>query len=121
MKRALGKLRAYEALHAVNQGFEQVLDDLERLDKLGLFEREDFNLFQGIVEETRAFVNCVLVELMQMREEKDWARFGRVRYWWEKKMKDPNDVLIEAERLKKQRRKKAVSKRRRRDAVPKGV
>jgi hypothetical protein len=110
MKRALGKLRAYEALHAVNRGFEQVLDDLERLDKLGLFEREDFNLFQGIVEETRAFVNCVLVELMQMREEKDWAQFGRVRYRWEKKMKDPNDVLIEAERLKKQLRKKAGSK-----------
>ena len=110
MKRALGKLRAYEALHAVNQAFEQVLDDLERLDKLGLFEREDFNLFQGMIEETRAYANCVLVELMQAREEKDWARFGRVRYRCEQKMKDPDDVSIEAERLKQQLRKKAGGK-----------
>ena len=121
MKRALGKLRVYEALHALNQGFEQVLEDLERLEKLGLFEREVFNVLQAIVEETRAWANLDLVELMQAREEQDWARFGRVRYRWEQKMKDPNDVLIEAERLKKRRRKAAGSKRKRRDAGSEGV
>jgi len=99
MKPASKKLRVYETLHALNQGFEQVLTDLGRLEKLG-FRRELLREFRVVVEETRAWANFELLETMHDREERDWVRFGRLRHEWEKKLFDPNDVLIEAKRLK---------------------
>ena len=60
-----------------------------------------------MVEETRACVNFELVEAMHSREQDDWTRFGRLRQQWEKRYRDPKDVLIEAERLKKKLRKSA--------------
>ena len=104
---APSKLRVYEALHALNQGFEQVLTDLGRLEELG-FRGELLREFRVVVEETRAWANFELIETMQDREERDWARFGRLRYQQEKKLRDPHDVLIEAERLKQ---KQAVEKK----------
>jgi len=52
--------------------------------------------------------------MLHGREEKDWARSGRLRRQWEKKYEDANDVLLDAARLKKLHRKSARSKRRRR-------
>src|SRR5258708_14951 len=98
-KTAPSNPRVYETLHALNQGFEQVLTDLGRLEELG-FRGGLLHEFRVVVEETRAWVNFELIETMQDREERDWARFGRLRYQKEKKLRDPNDVLIEAERLK---------------------
>jgi len=109
MKPTSQKLRVYETLHALNQGFEQVLTDLGRLEKLG-FRREPLKEFRVVVEETRAWANFELVETMHDREERDWFRFGRLRRQWEKKLFDPNDVLIEAERLKEKLRKLAERK-----------
>jgi hypothetical protein len=106
MKPASQKLRVYETLHALNQGFEQVLTDLGRLGKLG-FRRELLAEFRVVVEETRAWANFEVLETMHDREERDWVRFGRLHREWEKKLFDPNDVLIEAERLKEKRRKVA--------------
>jgi hypothetical protein len=83
MKSAPQKLRGYEALHALNQGFEQVLTEFGRLEKLG-FRRELLAEFQVVVEETRAWANFELLETMHEREEQDWAHFGRLRRQWEK-------------------------------------
>src|SRR5258708_26846874 len=101
-KTAPSKLHVYETLHALNQAFEQVLTDLGLLEELG-FRGGLLHEFRVVVEETRAWVNFELIETMQDREERDWARFGRLRYQKEKKLRDPNDVLIEAERLKQKR------------------
>jgi hypothetical protein len=106
MKPASKKLRVYETLHALNHGFEQVLTELGRLGKLG-FRREVLAEFRVVVEETRAWANFELVETMHDREERDWVRFGRLRHQWEKKLFDPNDVLIEAARRKEELRKVA--------------
>src|SRR6266852_2006923 len=107
MKHAPQKLRAYETLFTLNQGFENVLADLQRLQRLPFFRPEFLREFQVMVEETRAGVNFELVEALHSREQDDWTRFGRLRQQWEKRYRDPNDVLIEAERLKKKIRKSA--------------
>jgi hypothetical protein len=109
MKPASLKLRVYETLLGLNQGFEQVLTELRRLAKLG-FRRELLAEFQVVVEETRAWANFEVLETMHDREERDWFRFGRLRREWEKKLFDPNDVLNEAERLKEKLRKVAERK-----------
>jgi hypothetical protein len=67
MKPASQKLRVYETLHALNQGFEEVLTDLGRLEKLG-FRREFLREFRVVVEETRAWANFELMETMAKSE-----------------------------------------------------
>ena len=107
MKHAPQKLLAYQTLFTLNQAFESVLADLHRLQRLPFFRLEFLREFQVMVEETRACINFELVEAMHSREQDDWTRFGRLRQKWEKRYRDPKDVLIEAERLKKKLRKDA--------------
>ena len=107
MKHATQKFRAYETLFTLNQAFENILVDLQQLQRLPFFRREFLREFQVMVEETRACVNFELVEAMHSREQDDWTRFGRLRQQWEKRYRDPNDVLIEAKELKKKLRKSA--------------
>lgn len=103
------KLSVYETLHSLNEGFEGVLGDLRHLQGLPFFHRQLVRAFQVVVEETRAWVNFELVETMHEREQSDWARFGRLRNRWEKRYRDPEDILLEAEQLKRTRHKAAVT------------
>ena len=95
------KLRVYEALHSLNRAFEQVLAVLGRLQEFPFFRREPLGHFHVVVEETRAWANFELLEVLLDREQDAWARFGRRRDRWEKKYRDPDDILLEAERLKR--------------------
>ena len=111
MKGPSQKLRQYEALYDLNRGLEQVLADLTRILALG-FRRQLVQHFQVIIEETRAWANFELTEALCDREERDWARYGRLRRRWEKQFRDAIDVLTEAERLRQTRRKPASDNRR---------
>jgi hypothetical protein len=101
----------YDALAAFNQGFAQILQNLSSLETLGLLEREVFTGLQVTLEETRAWANFEVIDMLHGLEESDWSRFGRLRRHWEKKFEDPRDVLLEAARLKKPRRKSVGTKR----------
>ena len=111
MKHAPQKLLAYQTLFTLNQAFENISADLHRLQRLPFFRPEFLREFHVMVEETRACVNFELVESLHSREQDDWARFGRLRQKWEKRYRDPQDVLIEAERLRKKLRKSAGKRR----------
>ena len=105
----------YEGLAVLNRHFEQVLWDLERLRALGLFpdrlQRRFLKACRVTVEETRAWANFELVEMLHAREERDWARFGRLRQRREKALEDASDVVLPA----KPRRRKSRKGRRARD------
>jgi len=77
------KLLVYEALAALNRDFEQVLLDLERLGALGVFpdrrQRQFLKACRATLEETRAWANFELVEILHEREEREWVRFARLR------------------------------------------
>ena len=105
-----GKLRLYEILNNLNQGFEEVLHQLQELEKLGL-GRQSVKAFAVMVEETRAEVNFELVERLAEREQSDWTYFGRLRQQREKKYRDPQDVLIEADRLRERPKKRRAPQR----------
>ena len=108
------KLLAYDALAGFNQGFSQILQNLRSLDTLGFLKGEISTALQVTLEETRAWANFEVIERLHEREEKDWARFGRLRLQWEKKVEDAGNVLLEAARLKMPRQKSGEGKRRRR-------
>jgi hypothetical protein len=118
MKSTPQKLRVYETLHSLNQGFEQVLAELRRLQVFPFFRRELLGHFQVVVEETRAWANFELVGVLHGREQGDWTRFGRLRRRWEKRYQDPDDVVTAAAGLK---RKLPKSARKRRAKGGKGV
>src|SRR5260370_41476030 len=113
LKHPLWKLPVYETLHALNRDFEQVLADLEKLRKLGMFLPECSTIYQVMIQDMRANANSGLLEVLTEREMKDWTRFGKLRRAWEKDLEDPNDILREAEQLKKQRLKEAEKKSKR--------
>jgi hypothetical protein len=105
------KLRVYETLHSLNQDLEQVLADLQRFQEFPFFSREFLKHFQVVIQETRSWANFEIAEAMHQREQDDWARFGRLRQRWEKRYTDPNDVLIEAKKRKRELRKAAAKRR----------
>jgi hypothetical protein len=59
-QRTAGKLRLYEILYTLNQGFEQVLGQLQQLEKLGQ-GHQPWEALRVTVEENRAEVNFELV------------------------------------------------------------
>jgi hypothetical protein len=107
-------VRVFEAIADLNRGFDHVLADVERLKQLGFFRGEFSSRFAKTcrltIEEMRAWAIFEVTEAIYQRAEEDWARFGRLLLEWEKKFKDPNDVLIEAERIKQKLQKEADQK-----------
>jgi hypothetical protein len=98
MKRKPDKDLLYEALFTLNQQFGQVSETLERLSRLPSFRqrlrRRFIRASEAAVKETRAWANFELMHSLLNQEERDWARFGRLR----RQLQEANDVLDEAER-----------------------
>jgi hypothetical protein len=105
------RLPVYENLFALNRDFEQVLTDMARLQQLGVFQRDLGYILSVVVKETRAWANMEMAEFLQLREQDAWAWFGRLHSQWEKKLRDPNDVLLEAKLLMEKRRAAAATKK----------
>jgi hypothetical protein len=78
-----------------NRNFEQALQDLERLATLDLFtdrwQRRAFKACRATMEETRAWTNFEVIEVIHQREEREWVRFARIRQKAEKQS-TPDDV-----------------------------
>jgi hypothetical protein len=109
-QRTAGKLKLYEILYKLNQGCEQVLGQLQQLETLGLGQ-QPWKALRVMVEENRAEVNFELVERLAEREQSDWTYFGRLRHEREKKLRDPQDVLIEADGLRQQLKRRRAQRR----------
>jgi hypothetical protein len=108
-------VRIFEATANLNRGFDLVLHEVEQLKALGQFRGEFPGQFAKscrlALEELRAWAIFELTEDLHERAQDDWARYGRLRIRWEDKFRDPNDVLAEAERLKKKLADEAAKKK----------
>lgn len=69
----------YEALWVLNQNFDQLGENLERLQKLGLLTAEFVEARRMAIEEIRARTNWALAQALQERESRDWSRFEDLR------------------------------------------
>jgi hypothetical protein len=98
-------VRVFEAIADLNRGFDHVIADVERLKELGFFRDKFSNRFAKTcpltIEDLRAWANFEVTEHLSNRGEAEMARSARRLHDFEKRFKDPNDVLVEAERLKK--------------------
>ena len=87
-----------------------MLAQLQQLEKLGL-GHQPWKPLRMTVGENRAEVNFEPVLWLAEREERDWTYFGQLRHEPEKKLRDPQDVLIEAHRLRPQLKKRRSQRR----------
>jgi hypothetical protein len=91
-----GKAQAYEALAIFNRDVERVLEDLERLEALGLlpqrWQRRFLRVWRATLEETRAWTNFELVDVLGQKEEREWVRFARIRLRAEKSSEPTEDA-----------------------------
>ena len=82
------KVLIYEALATLNRDFEQILRDLDRFEELCVFpqrwQRKLVKTWRATVEETRAWGNFEVLEVLHEKEEREWVRFGRIRQLLEK-------------------------------------
>src|SRR6266853_1955226 len=111
LKTPVERLDVYENLYALNRDFGQVLADLARLQELGMIRRDLGGILRVLVQQTRGWANMDLVEELQPLEQDDRAWYGRIYDRWEKRLKDPNDVLLEAKHLLEKRRREAARKK----------
>jgi hypothetical protein len=99
MTRSADRLLVYESLYALNRDFEQVVAHLKRLQELGMFDRYFENVFPAIIQETRAWANFEVFEVLQPREQEDLTHFGRLHI---DVLKDAG-VLLDKRREKRQK------------------
>lgn len=108
------QLRAYYVLYRLNRAFDLVRLNLDRLKELG-FRSLFLEEFHTLAGELRAETNFKLTAELNFREKEDWRRFGLLTRKREKRLRDPNDAVIEADRLRrKQGQQKPTSTRKRR-------
>ena len=92
------KTLVYEALATMNRDFEQVLEDLQRLESLRLFprrwQRQFLKAWRAALQEIRAQANFEVIEVMHQAEEQEWTALGYQRRRLEKRSASPDDVSV---------------------------
>ena len=96
------KLHIYHTLYRLNLSFSNIVMYCSTLHEAGALTRQLAKRFQGYAQELQAEINSDLLEGMHQGELDDWARFGEVRTEYEKQIKDPDDVLMDAEERKQE-------------------
>ena len=81
------KSEIYNALAAINRGFDVMLESLTILETEGLLSADYLQQQREIAEEVRAGLNHTVLGKMLVREEDDWAHFGKMRVATEARLK----------------------------------
>jgi hypothetical protein len=116
------KLHVYHILYRLNLSFSNVVTHCRALQEAGSLTAKSSKVFQGYVQELQAEINQELLERMHDDELEDWGRFGKIRQAEEKRLRDPADVLIQAEeykrsQLRKKKNKSTTQSRRRKGSI----
>jgi hypothetical protein len=96
------KSEIYETLSSLNMAFAGIVQHLQTLHKTGLFNSKAAKLFPSFALELQSEFNQEFLENMHQLELDDWGRYGKARAKYEKHIRDPDDVFIQAKERKKQ-------------------
>jgi hypothetical protein len=114
--------RVLESAESLNRAFDQVLNEIVRLKNMGFFWGEVSKLFMKTcrlsVEELRSWAMAEVTQDFLEWAEHDWGHYGVQRFRFEEKFRDPEDVLKQAERLRKERMSQAAQPAPRRSRAP---
>ncbi len=73
------KSHVYELLARLNASFARASRNLYELEKFGIFDAAMMTRIYNEAKEAQASANHHLLETLQKIEQRDWARFGKVR------------------------------------------
>jgi hypothetical protein len=96
------KAEVYETLSSLNMAFAGIVQHLQTLQRTGLFKSKAAKLFPSFALELQAEFNQEFLEDLHQIELDDWGSHGKARQRWEKYLRDPDDVFLQAEERKKQ-------------------
>jgi hypothetical protein len=105
------KLRIYESLFLLNQGFDHLVALLQGMEKLPFAEKESLRVAVIEIEEVRCDMNADFTEHLADSERLDEGHFWKQRRVFEKKWRDPDDVYIDVERREEERKKQGLPPR----------
>ena len=105
--RALASLlHMYGLIRAGNEPFSNIVTHCRTLHEAGVLTQKHTRLFQGSAQELQAEINDKLLETIHKGELADWAEFGKVRAAYEKALRGPEDLFLEAEERKRELKRK---------------
>ena len=93
---------AYRAIANLNRGFEQDRRNLAALQEFNFFPEEDLIAWGNILGRLQAEASLLLLETLDERLMNNALYYDRLCRTREKQLEDPNDVLIKAERRKRE-------------------
>ncbi len=108
------KAGVYETLSSLNTAFAGIVQDLQKLQRIGPFKPKSAKLLSGLAQELQAEINQDFLEDLHQLELDDWNRFGKIRDARDKELRDPDDVFIQAAERRKQLAKQRKQKRKKR-------
>ena len=81
------KFPVYEALYKINMAFQSIAFEIERLDDYEAISLDTLRLYRMTAEDLRSAMNHHITEALWIREEYDWAHYGRQKAAAEKRLK----------------------------------
>jgi hypothetical protein len=105
------KLRFYESLFLWNQGIDQLVATLRRMEKFPFVRKKALQYAQAEIEEVRADVNADFIEELADLERNDEGRFWQQRRAYERKREDADDVYLAVEQREQERKQQGLPPR----------
>ena len=93
----------YESLHAINQAFGAIVQQLGNLHEWKLLTAEYIGHKIALLEEERAGINHMITEILNHLEENNWTAFQNVRLKYERKWKAKEAKLDKAAEKKRKK------------------
>ncbi|MBZ5489657.1 MAG: hypothetical protein LAO76_01840 [Acidobacteriia bacterium] len=96
------RAEVYRLIFLLNRSFDFIVQHLDAIQKTGLFKSKVAKLYPRFTQELQAEFNQQVLEDLHQIELDDWNEYGKSRQKYEKHLRDPNDVFIQAEERRKQ-------------------
>ena len=93
---------AYRAIANLNRGFEQDMRNLAALQGFNFFPEKDLTAWGNILGRLQAEASLRLLETLDDRLMNNALYYDRLCWTRERQLKDPDDVLLDAEQRKRE-------------------
>jgi hypothetical protein len=83
------RAEVYRHMFLLNRAFHFIVQRLEELAKISVFNRRDIRETIGFTQEVQLDINTALLDPLRTVEDDDHAQFGKVRIAMEKRLAGP--------------------------------
>ena len=105
------KLDLFRELVDLNRAFEDVIRGLERMEKVGHFQRDLIRYARADVETARVDANREFFDNFELVVEDDASWAYRFQREYKQKTKDPDDIYFDIKNSEERRKKKGLPPR----------